>query len=245
MKKKPMFSVSNFVPSTAVDPRKVGYEDSVDIIREELVKTKKSFVKIGWYLKHIHDEKMYEKDGYADIFELAKDKFGITMTTASRFMNICEEFSIGGDSPELDERFLEYSVSQLFEMLPMNSEDRDDITPDMSVKEIRKVKKEKKKNESDADILDQTTELSDSELEKDDAMVYVGQDEINSAATLSFASLNEVSVSLQNLRNTVIRLEDVLSKNEVIAPEEINDNIIRAMTNDFSVIEKWLHSMHG
>lgn len=243
MKKKMMFSVSNFVPSTAIDPRKVGYEDSVDIIREELVKTKKSFVKIGWYLKHINDEKMYEKEGYADIFELAKDKFGITTSTANRFMNVCAEFSIGGDSPELDERFLEYSVSQLFEMLPMNSEERDDITPDMSVKEIRKVKQDKKdkkdnkKTGSNIDVTDSTSDLSIPESEFNE--------QLHSTDTLSFASLNEVSVSLQNLRNTVIRLEDVLSKNEIIAPEEINDNIIQAMANDFSVIEKWLHSMHG
>lgn len=150
---KTPFTVSSFIPSTAVDPHKIGYEDSIGIIQDELLKTKKSFVKIGWYLKHIQDDKMYEQDGYTDIFALAQDKFGITASTANRFMNVCAEFSIGGDSPELDEKYLEYSVSQLFEMLPMKSEDRDDVSPEMSVKEIREVKKDKdKKALSDKDV---------------------------------------------------------------------------------------------
>ena len=41
------FSVMSLGNARIFDPEKVGYSDSVEIIREELLKTKKSFIKIG------------------------------------------------------------------------------------------------------------------------------------------------------------------------------------------------------
>ncbi|MDE5818343.1 MAG: hypothetical protein K2I07_03345 [Lachnospiraceae bacterium] len=144
------FNVTSLSKVRLLDPHDVGYEDSIDIIRDELHRTRRSFVKIGWYLKHIKDQEMFKTDGYADIFELALDKFNISQPTATRFMNICKEFSVNHDSPELDEKFVDFSVSQLFEMLPMEEEKREQITSDMTVKQIREVKEDtRKKNEPD------------------------------------------------------------------------------------------------
>ena len=47
-----------------VNPEQVGYEDSIEIIRDETLRVQKSFVKIGWYLKHIRDDELYKEDGY-------------------------------------------------------------------------------------------------------------------------------------------------------------------------------------
>ena len=135
-------AVNAFAKVNMMDPKQVGYQDSIDIIHEELHKTRKSFVKIGWYLKHINEEKMYAEDGYSNIYEFAHEKFNISQPTATRFINLCIEFSVGHDSPELDEKYFDFSVSQLFEMLPMKPEDKEKITSDMTVKEIREVKKE-------------------------------------------------------------------------------------------------------
>ena len=137
-------AVTSFANVNMMDPKQVGYQDSIDIIHEELHKTRKCFVKIGWYLKHINEEKMYVEDGYANIYDFAHDKFNISQPTATRFINLCNEFSVGHDSPELDERYLDFSVSQLFEMLPMKPEEREQITSEMPVQEIREVKKENK-----------------------------------------------------------------------------------------------------
>lgn len=150
------FNVTSLTKVRLMEPKDVGYQDSIDIIRDELQRTRRSFVKIGWYLKHIKDEEMFKEDGYADVFELAMDKFNISQPTANRFMNICEEFSVNHDSPELDEKFVDFSVSQLFEMLPMAEEKREQITPDMTVKQIREVKEEtrKKREPDDGEIRD-------------------------------------------------------------------------------------------
>lgn len=139
------FNVAALSPAHLISPHKVGYQDSIDIIFDELHKTRKSFIKIGWYLKHINEENMYEEEGYENIYQFAHDKFNISQPTATRFMNLCIEFSVNHDSPELDEKYIDFNVSQLFEMLPMKQEEKEQITPDMTVKEIRTVKSENRR----------------------------------------------------------------------------------------------------
>lgn len=138
------FDVISLGKANLMNPEQLGYQDSLGIIHDELHRTKRSFVKIGWYLKHILKNEMYKEDGYTNIYELASDKFNLSQATATRFMQICEQFSIGHDSPELDEKYIDFNMSQLFEMLPMNQEDMEKVTPSMKVSDIRKFKKESK-----------------------------------------------------------------------------------------------------
>lgn len=145
------FNVANLSKVNLMDPKDVGYQDSIDIIYDELQKTRKSFIKIGWYLKHIKDAAMYKEDGYTNIYEFAYDKFNISQSTATRFINLCIEFSVNHDSPDLDEKYIDFSVSQLFEMLPMKSEEKGKITPDMTVRQIREVKNETKEKINEMD----------------------------------------------------------------------------------------------
>lgn len=135
------FSVMSLGNARIFAPEKVGYSDSVEIIREELLKTKKSFIKIGWYLKHIQKCNLYSEDGYQNIYDFAFDKFNLTQPTATRFMQVCEEFSKDHDSPELDDKYADYSVSQLFEMLPMTEEQKEKVTPATTVRQMRQIKK--------------------------------------------------------------------------------------------------------
>ena len=118
-----------------------GYGKSVDIIRTELKNIKESFVRIGWHLKKIKDNGWYQKEGYKNIYEFAKEKFNISQPTATRFINICTEFSENGSSSELDARYQGYSLSQLTEMLNVGVDKRKEVTPDMTVREIREFKR--------------------------------------------------------------------------------------------------------
>lgn len=154
------FNVMSLGKVSLMDPRQLGYQDSIDLIRDELHRTRRSFVKIGWYLKHIQDNEMYKADGYTNIYEFASDKFNLLQPTATRFMQICEQFSIDHDSPELDEKYIDFNMSQLFEMLPMKQEDMEKVTPNMTVADIRKFKKESKEpvvEKNDEDIPGQTS----------------------------------------------------------------------------------------
>lgn len=138
------FDITRLSGKNTFNPRTAGYEDSIEIIEEELQSLRKSFVKIGWYLKHIKEEGMYRQDGYGDIFEFAQAKFKMSKGTASRLISLCINFSTGHDSPELDEHYRGFEESQLFEMLPMEESERKRISPDMTVKQIREKKGENK-----------------------------------------------------------------------------------------------------
>ena len=138
------FDISRLSGNRTFNPELIDYEDSIDIIGDEIHSVRKSFVKIGWHLKHIKEKGTYQRDGYEDIFEFAHAKFKMSEGTVNRMINLCIEFSVGHDSPELDERYLGFDESQLFEMLPMKESERDEISSDMTVKQIREKKAENK-----------------------------------------------------------------------------------------------------
>ena len=142
------FDVMNLGKAKLFDPQEMGYRDSLEIIMDESVKIQKSFVKIGWYLKHIRDNELYLEDGYADINECAAAQLGYSQSSVSRFINICEKFSKDHNSPELDEKYSGFDKSQMIEMLPLEPEQIEKVTPDMTVKEIREIKKKDSKTKS-------------------------------------------------------------------------------------------------
>ena len=100
-----------------------------------------SMIEIGYYLKQIRDARLYEEKGYKNIWEYAEAEFGFHKSTASRYMTRNDRFSKGGNSPELDERYIGYSKSQLQEMLSLDDEQMWQVTPDMTVREIRQIRK--------------------------------------------------------------------------------------------------------
>ncbi len=144
----------------STDVYDTGYGKSVDIIRTELKNIKKSFVRIGWHLKQIKDNGWYQKEGYKNIYEFAKEKFNISQPTATRFINICTEFSESGSSPELDARYQGYSLSQLTEMLNVGADKRQGISPDMTVREIREFKRKDRESQKSGteETSDKTTQ---------------------------------------------------------------------------------------
>lgn len=145
------FDVMNLGKTGLIDPEQLGYQDSVEIIKDESLKVQKSFVKIGWYLKHIRDNELYKEDGYNSIWECAADQLGYSQSTASRFISICEKFSKNHNSPELDAKYAGFDKSQMIEMLPMETEQLEKVTPDMTVKEIRDIKIKNKAPEPQED----------------------------------------------------------------------------------------------
>lgn len=159
------FNVMDLGKARIFDPKKVGYRDSIDIIHDELHNARKSFIKIGWYLKHIYEKEMYTEDGYSNIYEFAHDKFKISQSTVTRCIQLCQAFSVNNDSPELDEKYADFNISQLFEMLPMKTEQLEKVTPDMTVKKMREIKKKntqpkdskKEEEKEEADLSGQTS----------------------------------------------------------------------------------------
>ena len=108
-----------------------------------------NYVAIGYYLRKAREGELYKDGGYASIHEMAAGEFGMARQTAEHCMRINEKFSEGGDSPALEESFREYGKSQLQEMLYLTDEQLENVRPDMTVKDIRNIRKpvEKKAEE--------------------------------------------------------------------------------------------------
>lgn len=109
-------------------------------LKMELQGVKQSFVRIGYALRKIDDQKLYEQDGYKSIAEFAKAEYGLEASTVSRFMSINRAYSIDGYSEHLREEYLEMGRSQLEEMLMLPEPDREMIKPETSRQDIRDLK---------------------------------------------------------------------------------------------------------
>ena len=118
------------------------YDEAKRIIRANLNTMSRSFIAVGFYLKHIRDNGLFQEDGYHDIWEFAADQYGIQRSTASRWMAMNDRFSVGGNSPVLLEEYRDFGKSQLQEMLYLPEEKLSEATPDMTVKEIRELRRE-------------------------------------------------------------------------------------------------------
>ena len=122
------------------------YEEAKNILREKMDVMKKNFIAAGYYMKYIRDNELFREDGYESIWEFAEDNYGIQKSTASRWMAMNDKFSQGGNSPNLADEFKGFEKSQLQEMLHLDDKQIETVTPDMTVKEIREVRKPEKKS---------------------------------------------------------------------------------------------------
>lgn len=110
-------------------------------LKQELLGVKQSFVRIGYALRQIDDQKLYERDGYKSVAEFAKAEYGLEASTTSRFMSINREYSIDGYSERLRPEYTDLGRSQLEEMLKLPDSDRQMIQPEASREDIRELKR--------------------------------------------------------------------------------------------------------
>lgn len=59
----------------------ITYDNAKNIIRKDLESMSKKFITIGYYLKYIRDNEMYKQDNFSDIWEFAKNTYGISKST--------------------------------------------------------------------------------------------------------------------------------------------------------------------
>ena len=110
-------------------------------LKQELLGVKQSFVRIGYALRTIDDQKLYERDGYKSIAEFAKAEYGLEASTVSRFISINKEYSVDGYSEHLRPEYMDLSRSQLEEMLKLPEADRVMVQPETPREDIRELKR--------------------------------------------------------------------------------------------------------
>ena len=172
----------------------VSLEEAETSIRASLKDAARSVIAVGHYLKVIRDKELYREAGYENVWDYAADRFGFSKSTASRYMTRNDKFSVGGNSPILAEEFREYSKAQLQEMLSLDAEQMSAVTPDMTVREIRELRRPKEIPYFEIPgqlSLSDFPELGEAEME--DSAVE------NSAPTETMTSTTAFTVSAEDL----------------------------------------------
>lgn len=126
------------------------YERRCKQIQEDFLQIKVTLVNVGISLYEIERTKSFQIDGYETIQEMASEKFNIGKTYCNQCINICKKFGRfdekTGECLGLKEEYEVYNTSQLCELISMNTELREKVTPNMTIAEIRHLKKSAKNN---------------------------------------------------------------------------------------------------
>lgn len=226
----------NIVISDNADIIKSGHvmtlEEADAGIRNGLKDAARSVIVVGYYLKGVRDNKLYLTAGYMDIWEYASATFGFSKSTASRYMARNDKFSVGGNSPVMAEEYREYSKAQLQEMLSLDAEQMSTVTPDMTVREIRELRRPKEipyfeipgqlslsdfpeidvEQESDETITQETnqTELSDTASFTVTAEDLIGEMQEESVATSQ--QMNAADEQQETEGNAAEKQQDIPEK---------------------------------
>lgn len=118
----------------------------------ELSKVADGFVKIGYLLKLARDTDILAESGYTSIADFAKAEYGLTKDVVSRYININDRYSEGGNSPCLADRYKGFGVAKLAEMLTLPDAIVDNISADTTKEEIKLIKKEYAQEQEISDI---------------------------------------------------------------------------------------------
>lgn len=118
-----------------------GYEDADAVVKANLRNGCRAVIAMGYYLKHIRENRLYRDGGYKSFGEYVRVECGLSETVASRSISRMEKFSEGGNSPNLAKKWEAFSASKLQEILYLTDEQAEGVTPDMTVKEIREIRR--------------------------------------------------------------------------------------------------------
>ncbi len=130
-------------------------KENISSAKDKLNGLKKDFVRIGYLLRQIDDNKLYEQDGYKSVAEFAKKECNLSPSDVTRFIQINKKYSVNGNSEELRPEFLNFGQSKLAAMLTLPDGDLAMITPETSredIRELNRFNKSAPESESDSDI---------------------------------------------------------------------------------------------
>lgn len=111
--------------------------------------------KIAALVAKVEENEMYLADGFNDVFDYVKQCFGLEKTSAYNLIKVGREFITEVESGKttkfetlLTHKVKDYSISQVFKMLPLGIEKAKELTEDgvidetMSCRQIEKIVKE-------------------------------------------------------------------------------------------------------
>ena len=108
------------------------------------------YIKLGFHLDEGKRNKIHEVFGYVSFDEFVQANFHLDRSALSRCLNVFYAFSSksssGVNQMIIDDKYAKYIYSQLCEMVSLTPHDRNFVTSDMTVNQIRDYKKSIRKN---------------------------------------------------------------------------------------------------
>lgn len=140
----------------------VGYElnsneQVKNIIKSNINHMCNNWISIGFALKQARDKEFYKEDGYSSIQDYAYYEFGIKKQRASKLVKIVETLSVNGNSPVLEDKWKDFSISKLEEIIYLDEEERESVNPIMTKVQIRDIGKKNDEPVSPAKLEHETT----------------------------------------------------------------------------------------
>lgn len=135
---KPVYGMINFGPERELATASFGY------IHRDIEDIKHQFIRLGFHLYECQQMGYYKDFGYSDFYEFVAVNFHMEKSAVSRHISLFQRFSHKNGSTGtmfLDEKYEGYSYSQLCEMVTLSDNKMQKIKPDMTVAQIRDMKK--------------------------------------------------------------------------------------------------------
>ena len=121
------------------------FSERAQIIREQMRNIQNAFITIGFQLHWIRENNMFRVMDYKNVYDYAEKEYGLKKTTCCNFISIIENYAERDENGEVIESIADcyrnYSASQLVAMLGMNEDMRQQVSPNMSVRAINRLKK--------------------------------------------------------------------------------------------------------
>lgn len=148
------------------------YQDYKAAVDAELQKSAEGFVRIGYLLKVARDTDILKESGYASVNDFAQAEYNLDKSQVSRFIRINDEYSEGGYSDRLQDKYQGYGYAKLALMLLIPAVIHEELSADYSKTEIQALKEEvdEERKISDLEVM---MEQKDEKQEKCNVFVKV------------------------------------------------------------------------
>lgn len=159
-------------------------------------KVEGSYLAIAGALAQIHAQKLFQIEGYQNVYDYSSDMWGMARGTTSDLINIIKTF---GDleTGKLLPEYSDYNVSQLRIMRQLPAELLVDVKPTLTVRELKTMLEQSRgieaggEYESTEEHSPTTTESSDVRTSEQPAKP-IGLDEQTGVFKMSFSSLDSM-----------------------------------------------------
>ena len=137
-KVKPVYGLINFGPERELA------KASFEYIQRDIEDIKRQFIRLGFHLNECCQMEYYKDFGYSDFYEFVAKNYHMDKSAVSRHISLFKRFCKKSgfvNTMYLEDKYEDYSYSQLCEMVSLPDDKMQQIKPDMTIAQIRDMKK--------------------------------------------------------------------------------------------------------